>query len=219
MPSHLLGNGFGGDYMLGIIDYGMSNLTSVSNALKYLRIEHSVFDCPSEIDRYDRLILPGVGAFGLAMNRLYQSGFHEAILKSVSDNGSPLLGICLGMQLLFEESEEHGRHKGLGLIKGKVRNFRNVIKELPVPHVGWNTVEIEDDLSFMKKPDSNVDHCFYFVHSFYCTVEDDSVVCGKTEYGIKFDSVLEKGNIWAVQFHPEKSQSNGLQIFKEFSKL
>ncbi|CAB1065085.1 Imidazole glycerol phosphate synthase amidotransferase subunit HisH [Olavius sp. associated proteobacterium Delta 1] len=205
--------------MIGIIDYGMSNLTSVKNALDYLNIESEISDSPDKFEQYDRLILPGVGAFGLAMEHINQKGFAEALKLHVLNQRKPLLGICLGMQLFLDASEEFGFHQGLGLIKGTVKYFGNQIKGLSVPHVGWNTVEIKKQSSLLDDSVTVNDYSFYFVHGYYCDVADKEAISGLTDYGIKFVSAIEKENIFAVQFHPEKSQKYGLAIFKKFAEI
>ena len=200
---------------IGIINYGMGNLASVLNALNHLSIDAGIFDTPGSIVNYDKLILPGVGAFGQAMENLNKSGFDEEIKEAVLVRKKPILGICLGMQLMLTQSTEHGIHKGLDLVAGKVENFSAILSDLPVPHVGWNGVKargsrlIPDDLP--EVPD------FYFVHSFYCRLDDTNYATGHTEYGINFHSMFEKDNIAGCQFHPEKSQRVGLEIFKKFA--
>jgi|JI10StandDraft_1071094.scaffolds.fasta_scaffold906756_2 glutamine amidotransferase len=203
--------------MIGIINYGMGNLTSVLNALKYIGIEAQLFSDPESIHSYNKVILPGVGAFGQAMHNLRESGMADAIHQYASEN-KYLLGICLGMQLLLEESCEHGNHIGLGLIKGKVKSFKGSIQNLPIPHVGWNNT-FPGKTSKIFNNDPGLEQTFYFVHSFYCDLEDKSLVSGFTDYGIRFDSALESSNIFAAQFHPEKSQKNGLEILKKFGSL
>lgn len=194
----------------------MGNLASVKNALDHLSLPSEIFDDASKIYRYNRLILPGVGAFGKAMENLRSSGFEDAIKEAVLIKQVPILGICLGMQLLLSTSTEHGTHEGLNIVKGEVKNFKEVISELPVPHMGWN------DVIFKKKSELfegqlNTTGTFYFVHSFFCTLENEDYVTGITEYGIHFNSVFEKDHVAGCQFHPEKSQADGLLIFKNFA--
>ncbi len=202
--------------MIGVIDYGMSNLASLSNALLFINAPFEVTDSPSSLKKYDKLILPGVGAFGLAMKRLNESGFSDAILEEVCVKEKNILGICLGMQLLYEKSSEHGQHQGLGLIKGSVEYLGEKVS-LPVPHVGWNSVFSPRETNLLRASEAE-DYCFYFVHSFYCQAKKSAIVSGVVEYGgFKFDAVVEDVNVMATQFHPEKSQKNGLELLKKFS--
>ncbi len=202
--------------MIGIVNSKMGNLGSVKNSLDYLNIESRIVNSPEEIEGCDKLILPGVGAFGLAMEELNKLGFVEPI-KKFAQEGKPLLGICLGMQLLMDNSEEHGLHQGLGLIKGQVLFFGNKIKNLPIPHMGWNNL--------VKKSESPLtagvgeDNSFYFVHSFYCAPEDEKEILATSDYGFEFAACVGKGKIFGCQFHPEKSQKDGLQILKNFENV
>lgn len=202
--------------MTGIINYGVGNLQSVKNSLDHLGIPSAIVDKPQDINNFDKIILPGVGAFGAAMEKLSDIGFADEI-KNFAKAGKPILGICLGMQLLFEESREYGRHKGLGLIKGAVLPFSEKIKNLPLPQIGWNSIKTEAASPLLEniKDDSS----FYFVHSFYCEPEEKTIIAASSDYGIKFAAVINKDNIFGCQFHPEKSQSAGLQILKNFHNL
>ena len=203
--------------MIGIINYGMGNLASIQNALNYLQIDSAIFSDPREIQKYDKLILPGVGAFGSAMTNLDTIGFTPRIREVIDRGKVPLLGICLGMQLLLESSMEHGYHKGLGLVGGKVLFLGEKISNLPLPHVGWNDLLIRSGTRLLKGlPNQS---SFYFVHNFYCRVTDESVVTGTTEYGFPFATVLESGNIFGCQFHPEKSQKSGLIILRNYGDM
>lgn len=202
--------------MIGIINYGMGNLASVKNALDYLEIESKIIDNPSDLEKIDKMILPGVGAFGMAMDNLNNSGFSSVIKELVMVKQKPILGICLGMQLLLESSTEHGHHTGLGIIEGQVKMFDKDLIRLPVPHMGWNTVTAEIMNKVLFK-NHEIDATYYFVHSYYCSIKDTSSVAGITEYGIPFHSSIEKNNIFGCQFHPEKSQKSGLNIFKNFN--
>jgi glutamine amidotransferase len=202
--------------MIGIIDIKMCNLGSVKNSLDYLKMQNKFIESPSDISICDKLILPGVGAFGTAMERLNKTGFAKQINIFVK-SGKPILGICLGMQLLMESSEEYGHHLGLGLIKGRVLDFSDKIKNLPIPHIGWNDVKKKKESIILR--DIKDKSSFYFVHSFYCDLVDKNNVVGTTDYGFDFDSVLESGNIFACQFHPEKSQQNGLSVLDNFGKI
>ncbi len=202
--------------MIGIINYGMGNLQSVKNSLDYLGIPNTIVYKPNEVSKCDKIILPGVGAFGTAMDKLVQLGFSEKI-KEFAYLKKPVLGVCLGMQLLFEESEEYGVHKGLGLLKGKVLPFSKKVKRLPIPHVGWNTIHQKHASSILK--DIEDQSSFYFVHSFYCNPKDLKIVLAQTNYGIDFASIVGKDNIMGCQFHPEKSQTAGLKLLKNFQNL
>jgi len=208
--------------MIGIVDYNMGNLASVINAFKKVGANARLESDPSKLLHYDKLILPGVGAFGDAMMHLKSNGMDEAV-KAFAASGKPLLGICLGMQLLFESSEEFGETKGLGLIPGKVVAFDEKKFDHPrkVPHMGWN------ELFVQKKDEGNQSPLFntlpdefylYFVHSFHA-VCDDTYAIGKTHYGYEFVSAVQNGNIYGIQPHPEKSHENGLKIIENFTKL
>ena len=199
--------------MIGIINYGIGNLQSVKNSLDYLDIPNKIIRKPAEINKCSKIILPGVGAFGPAIDKLNQLGFTKKIIESAKQE-KPILGLCLGMQLLFEVSLEDGQHKGLGLIKGKVLPFKDKIKSLPIPHVGWNNLKIKTASPLFKAVEDN--SCFYFVHSFYCQPSNTTATIGETEYGIRFTSAVNTGKTFGCQFHPEKSQSAGLQLLKNF---
>lgn len=202
--------------MIGIINYGVGNLKSVKNSLDYLDIPNSIIDDPLKIKSCDKLILPGVGAFGAAMEKLNSLGFADEI-KSFVSHGKPILGICLGMQLMFDESCEYGHHRGLGLIKGGVLSFREKIKDLPLPQIGWNNITKEFDSPLLENIGSG--SCFYFVHSFYCQPEDKAITVANARYGVSFSAIIQKGSVFGCQFHPEKSQSAGLKILENFSKI
>ena len=202
--------------MIGIVNYGIGNLQSVKNSLDFLNIPNAIINKPEEINNFDKIILPGVGAFGAAMEKLNSLGFAGEIKKLASEN-KPILGICLGMQLLFDEGYEHGRHKGLGLVEGKVLPFNEKVKDLPLPLIGWNNITKENTSPLLENIENNSN--FYFVHSFYCEPEEKDIVSASSDYGIKFASIIHKKNIFGCQFHPEKSQSAGLQILKNFNDL
>jgi len=204
--------------MIAVIDYGMGNLKSVSKALEAVGAAVNVTSRPEEIETASAIVLPGVGAFSRAMKNLEKLGVLPAILKGIGE-GKPYLGICLGLQLLFTESEEHGIHKGLDVIKGKVKRFDPGLK---IPHMGWNEVKIKSTVHgprstdiFKSVPD---DSYFYFVHAYYGEPEDKSVIAATTEYGREFTSAVNKGNVWGVQFHPEKSSNMGLKILENFCR-
>ena len=193
--------------MISILDYGMGNLRSVQNALARLGAPSRLVD---DLDGVDKLILPGVGAFGAAMERL--APFRDAI-RAYASSGKPLLGICLGQQLLFERSEEMGDHEGLGLLRGSVRYFPPDLG-LKVPHIGWNEAVFRPDSRLGKGvlPGDQV----YFVHSLVTVCEDVEDQAATTEYGIRFASAVERGNVWGTQFHPEKSGEVGMRILRNF---
>lgn len=200
--------------MIAIIDYGMGNLRSVQAGFE--NVGHKVFitDKPNEVLNADGVVLPGVGAFGDAIKRLNETGLGDAFCESVKQ-GKPCIGICLGLQLLFSESEEGGLFKGLDIIRGRVIRFTNKLK---VPHIGWNQINIKKfDLElFGNVPNGSY---VYFVHSYFVVPEDNSVVAATTNYGIDFTSVIAKDNLYGTQFHPEKSQNLGLQILRNFGSL
>jgi glutamine amidotransferase len=206
--------------MIAIIDYGMGNLRSVQKGFERVGYDAVVTADPKVVQEADRIVLPGVGAFPDCMRNLEQGGFVEPLLKVLQD-GRPFLGICLGLQLLFTESEEFGVHKGLNVIPGRVVRFPEGMmegdEELKVPHMGWN------QLSIKRRPPSFTGIAdganFYFVHSYYVQPEDESVIATMTSYGIEFCSSVWKDNIVATQFHPEKSQEKGLSILKNFGAM
>ena len=203
--------------MIAIVDYNMGNLASVQNAFAKLGKDTVVESDPAKFGEYDKLILPGVGAFGDAMEHLRERNMIEAI-KSFAVSNKPILGICLGMQLLFESSEEFGEHEGLGLIKGKVEMFdANKFSEpLKIPHMGWNRMFTKEHPLF-KGLDEN--HYLYFVHTFHVHCADTQDIIGETDYGYKFTSAVAHNNIMGIQPHPEKSHENGLKILENFFKL
>ena len=202
--------------MIGVIKYGINNLASVKNALDFQSIDSFFIESKEDFAKADKLILPGVGAFGHAMDNLKKENYIDVIRSQVLDDKKPILGICLGMQLLLTESEEHGFHKGLNLIDGKVRSFDPVTCPHPIPHVGWNTVELKVDNELISSDFQNKD--YYFVHSFHCEVDEEHVI-GTTDYGIEFHSMIRSEYIFGCQFHPEKSQKSGLNIFSQFAQL
>ena len=204
--------------MIAIVDYKMGNLASVRKALEYIHRECVITDDPAVITRADALILPGVGAYAPAMEALRAKGL-DAVVKDFAASGKPMLGICLGMQLLLSESEEgagpDGNIKGLGIIPGSVKKFPDadtVQQGLKVPQIGWN--KLTDVTGSLLRDGDYV----YFVHSFYCAPEDSADAAAYTEYGIKYACALEHGNIFATQFHPEKSGEAGLQILERFAR-
>jgi glutamine amidotransferase len=203
--------------LIGIVDYNMGNLASVINAFEMVGADIVVESDPIKLKEYDKLILPGVGAFGDAMEHLKENGMDEAI-KEYAKSGKPLLGICLGMQLLFENSQEFGSHEGLGLIEGEVVAFdeSKFDHKLKVPHMGWNEMFKQNDISLFEGLSD--EFYLYFVHSFHA-VCDDKYAIGKTYYGYEFVSAVNKNNIYGIQPHPEKSHENGLKIIENFINL
>ena len=198
---------------VAIIDYGVGNLRSVEKAFAATGCEAVVSGDESVLRAAERLVLPGVGAFGACMKALSERGFDQLVRERVKD-GTPLLGVCVGMQLLFEESDEFGSTPGLGLLRGRVRRFND---ELVVPHVGWNRIfQIRENPLFTGLANGSF---FYFVHSYYCEPVDESAVAGETEYGVNYASVVAQKNICGVQFHPEKSQDAGLRLLRNFARL
>lgn len=199
--------------MIAIVDYGMGNLRSVQKGFEKVGFEAIVTSDPKVIRDAFAVVLPGVGAFGAAMERLKRSGLLEEIVCGI-EAGKPYLGICLGLQLLFTESEEGGRYKGMDLIKGKVVRFKG---DLKVPHMGWNRIRIVKPNPLLEGiPDGSY---FYFVHSYYVLPDDFSVVAATTEYGLEFASMVWLDNLFATQFHPEKSQKLGLKMLENFGKF
>jgi glutamine amidotransferase len=199
--------------MIAIIDYGAGNLRSVANAIAKLGYEPTVTSNPGDLPKAAAVILPGVGAAADTMRNLERLGLSEAIRRVVAD-GTPMLAICVGMQVLFDETEEGGRHRCLGIIPGTVRRLRPGLK---IPHMGWNQVHQE-----FRHPlfDSIQDGAnFYFVHSYCAEPRDSAVVAGTTDYGVPFCSALVSGNLMATQFHPEKSGKNGLKMYENFLRL
>ena len=196
-----------------IIDYKVGNLHNLKNALDYYAVKNQIVSDAEDILKADRIMLPGVGAFSPAMAQLRKSGMLEALEEKVM-SGVPLLGICVGAQLLMDESEEDGMHTGLGWIPGKVKRFQHQLK---IPQIGWNQVsQQKEDFLFNKVAD---EMHFYFVHSYHLLPEKSEHVLGLSSYGYDFASVVRKDNLWGVQFHPEKSQNAGLQLLKNFCTL
>ena len=199
--------------MIAIVDYGMGNLRSVQAGLEYVGQKVFVTDDPKKVIDAPAVVLPGVGAFGDAIERLEKTGLGDAFREAVQ-SGKPCLGICLGLQLLFSESDEGGLYRGLDIIPGKVKRFSNQLK---VPHMGWNSV-YESNSSYLTK-DLPEDLRFYFVHSYYVKVGNEKNSILKTDYGIVFDSAIQRDNIFGVQFHPEKSHKFGMKLLENFAKL
>ncbi len=206
--------------MVTLIDYGIGNLRSLEKAFQAIGAEVLRTDRPEDLLQARRLVLPGVGAFGACMNELHHRGL-IAPIREAARQGIPLLGVCAGLQLLFEESEEHGRHEGLGLLPGRVVRFPDTTPDgqrLKVPHMGWNTISYEQPAPLLKGiPDGAY---FYFVHSYHAVAANADDVLATTVYGgISFPAIVGRGHVFGVQFHPEKSQQHGLQILKNFLDL
>lgn len=203
--------------MIGIVDYNMGNLASVKNAFDLLGEKVIVESNPDKLGEYDKLILPGVGAFGDAMEHLKTRGMDQAV-KEYAKSGKYLLGICLGMQLLFESSEEFGVTDGLGLIKGRVVAFDSSRFHTPlkVPHMGWNRMFTKEHPLFEGLDEA---HYLYFVHSYHAICSNDADSIGESVYGYRFTSAVAHNNVMGIQPHPEKSHQNGLKILQNFIKL
>lgn len=198
--------------MIAIIDYGAGNLKNVAKAFDFLGCENIVTSDASVIRKADKIVLPGVGAFGEGMAKLTELGL-DTLLRELAKENKPLLGICLGMQMLFDESEETPNVKGLGILKGKIRRLPKV-GDLKIPHMGWNDLDCRGKLfEGLEKP------FVYFVHSYYLDADDKSIVSATTHYGIDIEVAVERGNIFATQFHPEKSGEEGLRILSNFANL
>ena len=201
--------------MVAIIDYGVGNLFSLKSSLSFIGVDAVVTGDPSVIAASDRIILPGVGAFEDAANKLRKNGLDKVIYEEVG-KGKKLLGICLGMQMLFEESYEYGVHKGLGLIKGKVLPLADVVGNLKVPHIGWNSLSFKKDSKLYKYV--NQGDFVYFVHSFY-GAECSGSVSATAKYGVEVTASVERDNVYGTQFHPEKSGEVGLGILRAFCEM
>ena len=202
--------------MLAIIDYGVGNLFSLISSLKKIGADIVVTADPSVIESADRIILPGVGAFQDAAAKLRDTGLDKVIVKQ-AQSGKKIMGICLGMQMLFEKSYEYGEHKGLGLLKGNIVPMLGYIpNNLKIPHIGWNALHFTRDSNLFKYIKN--DDCVYFVHSFFATDCDDSVIA-TAEYGKEITAAVQKDNVMGCQFHPEKSGEVGLNILKAFCEM
>jgi glutamine amidotransferase len=203
--------------MITIIDYGMGNLGSVHNMLKKIGVPTKITSEPEEILKAEKLLLPGVGSFDAAISRINESGLSEVLNKLVIEKEVPILGICLGMQLLMEGSEE-GKLAGFGWIKGKAYHFKGRIpSSLKVPHMGWNDISITNQNSLTKEFNGEIR--FYFVHSYYVKVENPAHSMMNCKYGLEFDAAVHKDNIYGAQFHPEKSHKFGMQFLRNFATV
>ena len=201
--------------MIVIVDYGMGNKQSVLNALTFLGIDAEITADPETVRRADRVILPGVGAFGAAMENLNRSGLREAMDEAVMGRGQPFLGICLGMQLVAARGTEKGLFCGLGWIDGEVRRLSPASTEYKLPHVGWNDIILAYEhplFAGLKK-----ERAFYFVHGYAFCPDDPAQAAARCDYGGEFVAAVARDNIFATQFHPEKSQKNGLTILENFA--
>lgn len=198
---------------IAIVDYGVGNLRSVEKAFAANGHDAIVTGDEQELRNASKLVLPGVGAFGACMNAFGECGLVEIVLERVA-SGVPLLGVCVGMQMLFEESDEFGKSRGLGLLRGRVCRFG---EELVVPQVGWNSIQQRKEHELFAGIED--ESFFYFVHSYYCQPADCEVVAGETDYGVRYASVVAQENVYGVQFHPEKSQTVGLRLLSNFAQL
>ena len=202
--------------MIAIVDYQMGNLRSVQRAFLRAGHESIVTDEPRVLGQADKVILPGVGAFADAMQQLRERELIEP-LQTVANSGTPLLGVCLGLQLLFDQSYENGSHSGLGIIPGEVVPFQNLPTDCKIPHMGWNQLERRKSCPLFDGIPSEA--YFYFVHSYYVVPEEKNIVTTETDYSGHFVSMISRDNIFATQFHPEKSQQAGLQMLRNFAAL
>jgi glutamine amidotransferase len=202
--------------MIAVVDYGMGNLRSVAKALEHVGADVEVTSDAELIDAADGVVLPGVGAFGRCMENLVAAGLEPAV-RAAADSERPFLGICVGMQILFEQSEEYGPVRGLGILPGQVRRFVAEDHHMKIPHMGWNTLSMRrraPHLVGLADGDSA-----YFVHSYYVDCGDDEIVATETDYGARFASSVWRDNLFATQFHPEKSQAFGLRLLQNFVGL
>ena len=202
--------------MITIVDYGMGNLRSVQKAVEYLNEDAEISNKKESLENADKIILPGVGAFGQAMDNLTSLGLTDVLTKEVVKKKKPFLGICLGMQLIFDKGHEMGEFRGLGWVPGEVTKMDKGGEDLKIPHVGWDEVKIVKESPLFKGTKDKT--AFYFVHS-YAVQEIGADVSGTCEYGTEFVAVVQKENIFATQFHPEKSQKDGLKVLKNFLEL
>lgn len=202
--------------MIAVVDYGVGNLRSVSKALERVGADVCVTSSSADLDRADAVVLPGVGAFAHCMDNLRGAGL-EASVRAAAASDKPFLGVCVGMQILFEESDEFGRVEGLGILCGRVRRFEPTDSALKVPHMGWNQLDVKRRAPHLEGIEDGTR--VYFVHSYYVETPDASIVATTTNYDVNFVSSAWRGNIFATQFHPEKSQSTGLRILGNFARL
>jgi len=201
--------------MIALVDYGMGNLRSVEKALEKVEFNVLRTSDPSDLDKAKAIVVPGVGAFGDAIHNLEKLDLKDKIIEHI-ENGKPYFCICLGLEILFEYGYEFGSHEGLGVIKGSVVRFDDKLN-IKIPHMGWNQIWKKKDSKMFK--DIEDGSYFYFVHSYYVKPDEKDIIATTTDYGIDFCSSIEKDNIWAVQFHPEKSQTLGLKLLENFRKF
>tara|TARA_Y100000589_G_scaffold158301_1_gene150720 strand:- start:262 stop:879 length:618 start_codon:yes stop_codon:yes gene_type:complete len=202
---------------VGIINYGIGNVSAFKYAFKKLNCEAYIVDKPEQISDSTHLILPGVGSFDYAMDLIHKSGLISSISEGVLIKKKPILGVCVGMQIIFEKSEE-GEKEGFGWIKGKVKKFKfSNAEKIKIPHMGWNTIKnIESENKLCKKLNG---HEFYFLHSYYCVPKNKDLIISTTEYGAEICAVVQQNNISGCQFHPEKSHDSGLKVLSNFLEI
>ncbi len=205
--------------MITIIDYEMGNVGSIANMFKYIGVESTIESDPHKIKKASKILLPGVGSFDTAMQKIKEKGLDEVLNEKALKEQIPILGICLGMQLLTNGSEE-GELNGFGWIPAKTISFKDRIdSRLKIPHMGWNIVKKNEKSRLTDDFERFEESKFYFVHSYFVRVEDEKNSILKTEYGVEFDSAIQKDNIFGVQFHPEKSHKFGMKIFENFARI
>ena len=204
--------------MITIIDYGSGNIKAIANIYEKLKVEYSIASVPEEVIGAKKILLPGVGAFDETISKLDSTGFREVLDKEVLENNVPIMGICVGMQILAHSSEE-GICKGLGYIKGKVKkiNANTILHKPKLPHLGWNSIEIVKKNVLLREIDPQFG--FYFLHTYYFECEDQNNVLATTTYGATFASAVHRENIFGIQFHPEKSHHNGVKLLHNFAKI
>jgi len=205
--------------MIGILDYGLGNIRAFSNIYKSLDISHKIITTNDDLDNVEKIILPGVGAFDNAMNKFNQSGLRDPVEEMVLNQDIPLLGVCVGLQMLGRSSNE-GKEKGLGWIDADIKIFdtSNIMHETKLPHMGWNNIEIKSNNELLFK-NLNSDDRFYFLHSYYFDCDNQDDIIAQTHYGANFTCAAKLNNIYGVQFHPEKSLKNGEKLLYNFSQL
>jgi imidazole glycerol-phosphate synthase subunit HisH len=197
--------------MIGIISFGLSNIRSIRNAIESLKFRTFIIEEPSQVSKAEKIILPGVGSFNEAMNRLKENGLDKAI-KEAASKDVPIMGICLGMQLLADRGYEGGETEGLGLIPGTVKRMNG--DTIKLPHMGWNNLKLKQNNNILSKTFNGID--YYFIHSYEFVADDDDDVLASVDYASQITAVVSKGNIFGCQFHPEKSQRAGLELLKSF---